>query len=150
MPAYDELTLRGYLEEVGIRAPASDRIEQLVREYQILIDATPEFIFVENPVNSLGSIEFTNLILLTGPMYAEFSLNQPNRTVAFLNIRRNVTRIVMPTLRDLSFGNITDRSRLTIQIFKGTELIGFFAASGNNCADLIEMVKRYFIPALGD
>jgi hypothetical protein len=83
-------------------------------------------------------------------MYAEFSLSNPNDTVAFINIPKNVNRLIMPILQELPFTNITAKSRVTAQIYNGTQDIGYFVASGDNCADLLEMLKRYFIPAISD
>lgn len=148
MPAYDDLSVRGYLETLGIGPLISERIESLISEYRIFMGEPPEFVFVENPISNAGSVEFSNLILLTGNMYAEFSLSYPNDTVTFLNIDKNVNRMIMPLLQEQPFTNITARSRLTVQICNGLEVIGFFVASGRNCAELLDMVKRYFIPAI--
>lgn len=148
MPVYDGSTVRGYLDRLGIGMAITERIESLIQEYRIYTDTTPEFIFVENPINNVGSVEFSNLILLTGKMYADCSLNNSNNTVIFLNIPNSINRIVMPTPQELPFTQFSSRSRLTVQIFKGMETIGYFHASGNNCSELLEMMKRYFIPAI--
>jgi hypothetical protein len=150
MPQYDASKLRGHLEELGIGVSTSQRIVNLVEEYQSFTGTSPEFVFVENPINIGGLVEFSNLILLTGKMYAEFSLSNPNDTVAFINIPKNVNRLIMPILQELPFTNITAKSRVTAQIYNGTQDIGYFVASGDNCADLLEMLKRYFIPAISD
>ncbi len=150
MPAYDDTTLRGHLEGLGIGMPIIQRIENLIEECKAFMGTPPEFVFVENPNSNSGIVEVSNLILVYGKMYAEFSVNNPNDTVAFLNIDKNVNRIIMPLLQEYPFTNITARSRLTVRIFNGLEEIGFFVASGNNCADLLDMTKRYFIPAVGE
>ena len=149
MPVYDGSTVRGYLERLRMSALMQSRTEEFISEYEDAIGLPPEFIFVENPIDSLGGIDFSNLILLSGNMYMEFSLNQPNRTITFLNIYRNISRIVMSNLEQPSFsGRFAENSRLTVQIFNGMEVTGFFEASGDNCADLVEMLKRYFIPTV--
>jgi hypothetical protein len=148
MPAYDDAKLRAHLEGMGIGVTIIERIEGLIQEYQTFMGISPEFVFVENPINNAGSVEFSNLILVNGKMYTEFSLTNPNDTIAFLNIPENVNRIIIPIVQEFPLSRITSRSRLTVQIFKGTESIAFFVASGNNCADLLEMVKRYFVSAL--
>ena len=148
MPAYDEFDLNGYFEGLGISGSLIDQIKGHISEYKIVIGAAPEFIFVENPVNPFGSVEFSNLILLAGTTYAEFSLNQPNRTITFVNMAKHLNRIVIPVIQQATFGDITERSRLTVQICNDLQVIGFFMASGANCNDLLEMVKRYFIPAI--
>ena len=150
MPQYDASKLRGHLEALGIGVSTSQRIENLIAQYQSFTGTLPEFVFVENPINIGGLVEFSNLILLTGKMYAEFSLSNPNDTVAFINIPKNVNRLIMPILQELPFTNITPKSRVTAQIYNGTQDIGYFVASGDNCADLLEMLKRYFIPAIID
>jgi hypothetical protein len=148
MPVYDELQVNGYLEGLGMSGPLIERIRDHVSEYKIAIGASPEFVFVENPVTPLGSVEFSNLILLSGKTYMEFSLNQPSRTITFINMARHINRIVIPTIQQATFGEITERSRVTVQIYNDLQVIGFFMASGANCGDLLEMVKRYFIPAV--
>jgi hypothetical protein len=148
MPAYDQLHLNGYCEGLGMSGSLIDQIKRHVSEYRIATGAAPEFLFVENPVSPLGSVEFSNLILLTGKTYAEFSLNQPSRTITFVDIANNINRIVMPVIQQATFGEITERSRLTVQICNDLQVIGFFMASGANCDDLLEVVKRYFIPAV--
>ena len=149
MPLYHETTVRGYLEGLRMSALMKSRIEEFIAEYQTAIGSSPEFMFVENPLDALGGIDFSNLILLSGNMYMEFSLNQPNRTITFLNIDKNVNRIVMSNLQQPSFnGRFTEASRMTVQTFNSMEVIGFFEASGENCGDLLEMLKTYFIPAI--
>jgi len=149
MPIYDGLKLRGYLEHLRMGALMQSRIEEFVEEYQVANGLLPEFIFVENPLNALGGIDFSNLILLSGTMYMEFSLNQPNRTITFLNIDMSINRIVMSGMQQSSFsGPFTDNSRLTVQIFRNMEVVGFFEASGDNCGDLLDMLKKYFIPSI--
>ena len=150
MPQYDASKLRGHLEALGIGVSTSQRIENLIEQYQSFTGTLPEFVFVENPINIGGLVEFSNLILLTGKMYAEFSLSNPNDTVASINIPKNVNRLIMPILQELPFTNITPKSRVTAQIYNGMQDIGYFVASGDNCADLLEMLKRYFIPAITD
>jgi len=149
MPIYDGSTVRGYLEGLRMSALMQSRIEEFVAEYQTTIGELPEFMFVENPIDALGGIDFSNLILLSGNMYVEFSLNQPGRTITLLNIDKNVNRIVMSNLQQSTFNRrFTENSRLTVQIFNSMEVIGFFEASGENCSHLLEMLKSYFMPAI--
>ena len=75
MPIYDGSSVRGYFEHLRMGALMQSRIEEFVDEYQAANGLLPEFIFVENPINALGGIDFSNLILLSGTMYMEFSLN---------------------------------------------------------------------------
>ena len=151
MPAYDGSTVRGYLERLRMSALMQSRTEGFIAEYEDATGSLPEFIFVENPIDALGGVDFSNLILLSGNMYMEFSLNQPNRTITFLNIEKNINRILVSNLQQSSFSaTYSDNSRLTVQIFNGMVVIGFFEASGENCADLLEMLKRYFIPAINN
>ncbi len=146
MPAYDDANVRSYLDGLGIGPLISERIEGLIHEYSEFLGTPPEFIFVENPVNNIGAVEFSNLILLSGKMYTEFSLNDPNDSATFVDIEKNVNRVIMPLTQEMPFTNITARSRLSVQILNGKEVIGFFVASGRNCADLLEMTRRYFLP----
>jgi hypothetical protein len=149
MPIYDGSTVSGYLERLRMGPLMQSRIEEFVNEYQAANGLLPEFIFVENPINALGGIDYSNLILLSGTMYMEFSLNQPNRTITFLNIDMSINRIVMSGLQQSSFSApSTENSRLTVQIFRNMEAVGFFEASGDNCSDLLDMLKRYFIPSI--
>lgn len=151
MPAYDGSTVRGYLERLRMSALMQSRTEGFIAEYEDATGSLPEFIFVENPIDALGGVDFSNLVLLSGNMYMEFSLNQPNRTITFLNIEKNINRILVSNLQQSSFSTAySDNSRLTVQIFNGMVVIGFFEASGENCADLLEMLKRYFIPAINN
>jgi hypothetical protein len=149
MPAYDGSTVMGYLERLRMSPLVQSRTEGFISEFEDATGSLPDFIFVENPTDALGGVDFSNLILLSGNMYIEFSLNQPNRTITFLNIGKNINRIIVSNLQQSSFsGGYNENSRLTVQIFNGLEVIGFFEASGDNCGDLLEMLKRYFIPAI--
>jgi hypothetical protein len=148
MPAYDELQLAGYLEGLRMNRSQIERVKGFIGDFKMAMGAPPEYVFVENPVDPLGSAEFTNLILLSGSVYLEFSLNQPNDTITILNTSKHINRIVMPVMQQVSFGEIKENSRLTVQILNDLQVIGFFMASGANCGDLLEVVKRYFIPAI--
>ena len=148
MPAYDDSMLIGYMERLGVGERLAERIGRLIQEYQTFTGMPPEFVLIENPIDDLGVVEFSNLILLQGDMYADFSLSDGNRSVTFVNIPRTINRIVMPIVQNLSFTNITARSRLTVQICNGDDIIGYFNGAGNNCADLLEMVTKYLIPAV--
>jgi hypothetical protein len=149
MPVYDQSTVREYLEHMRMSPLMQSRIEEFTDEYQAAIGSPPEFIFVENPIDALGRVEFSNLVLLSGTMYVEFSLNQPNRTITFFNINKNVTRIVMSDLQQSSFsGQFTESSRVTVRMFNRLEVIGYFEASGDNCGDLLDMLGRYFLPVV--
>ncbi len=148
MPAYDDSMLIGYMERLDIAERAAERVGRLIQEYQNFTQTSPEFIFIENPVDDLGVVDFSNLILLNGGMYADFSLNDGNRSVTFVNIPRTVNGIVMPIVQNLSFTNITPRSRLTVQICNGDDVVGYFNAAGSNCADLLELVTKYLVPAI--
>ncbi|HEV2100048.1 MAG TPA: hypothetical protein VGR45_14145 [Stellaceae bacterium] len=149
MPIFDGSNTREYLERLYMSPLMQSRVQEFIAEFQAAIGSPPEFMFVENPTDALGGVEFSNLILLSGKMYMEFSLNQPNRTVTFLNIDRVTNRVVMSNIQQASFyGQFTESSRLTVQIFTGLQAIGFFEASGDNCGDLLEMTKRYFVPAI--
>jgi hypothetical protein len=149
MPVYNQSTVKAYLEGLRMSPLMQGRVEEFIDECRSALGSPPEFIFVENPIDALGGIDFSNLILLSGRMYMEFSLNQPNRAVTFLDIQKNVDRIVMSNLQQSSFGGqFNVNSRVTAQIFKSMEAIGFFEASGANCGDLLDMLKRYFIPSI--
>jgi hypothetical protein len=148
MPAYDEPMLIGYMEKLGIGERVAERITRLIQEYQSFTGTSPEFVFIENPIDDLGVVQFSNLILFKGDMFADFSLDDSNRSVTFVNISQAINRIVMPIVQNLSFTNITARSRLTIQLCNGDEVVGYFNGAGNNCADLLEMATKYLIPAV--
>ena len=61
----------------------------------------------------------------------------------------SINRIVMSGLQQASFsGPFAENSRLTVQIFRNMEVVGFFEASGDNCGDLLDMLKKYFIPSI--
>jgi hypothetical protein len=149
MPVYDESKVKEYLDHLRMSPLMQSRVEEFIDEYEVATGSLPEFIFIENPIDALGGIDFSNLLLLSGRMYMEFSLNQPNRTVTFLNIDKSVDRIVMSNLQQSSFGGrFNVNSRVTVQIFKSMEAIGFFEASGDNCGNLLDMLRRYFTPAI--
>jgi len=149
MPVYDKAQTRGYLEELRMSVPMAERVISLIDEFQSFMGTEPEFVFVENPIDALGAVEFSNLICLTGNSYLEFSISQPNRVLTFLNMGKNINRILMPTMHQMSFIEVTERSRLTVQLCTDLQVISFFSASGRNCQYLLDMTKRYFIPAIG-
>lgn len=148
MPSYDPVQLRGYLEGLRMSTIMIERIVGFIDEYRVMMGAPPEFVFVENPIDALGAVEFSNLILFAGNTYVEFSINEPNRTITLVNIEKSINRMVMPTIQQMSLSEISERSRLTVQIFDDMDVIGYFAASGSNCDELIDMVRRYVIPAI--
>jgi|GEM_PF-1591873 hypothetical protein len=148
MPAYDETRWVGYLEGLGMGRFLIDQVRGHIGEYRIAFGSSPEYIFVENPVDPLGKVEFTNLVLLSGTTYIEFALNQPSNSITIFNFSKEINRIVMPVMQQVAFGEITEGSRLTVQLLNNLEIIAFFMAAGANCEDLMEMVRRYFIPAI--
>ena len=139
---------RSYLEQVGLRRPLLERCEAIVDFYRTFAGLEPETLFVSEHVQSDGNRQYESLWLVGGDVLLAEAKRFPSEDNFDLsNIKGRVTRWeVAKTDYDLCQTHAT--SRLSVEYEIGFAGSGSLRASGDNCAALAEVLKRYIIPNL--
>lgn len=148
MPKFTKTALSEYRKKLNLTEPVVERVEFLFHEYDGLIGHTPDFFFLENIVGAEQQQQYTNLIFLTSNLYSEFSMDKSqNKFVCqALSSLKWVNFIHRENLN--FFSAPTDNSRLTVNFVFGFNMGGQFHAHGQNCAEVLEAIRTYFIPIL--
>ena len=138
-----------YLRSVGFQDPLLQRADSTLRFYNDFAGIAIGQIFVSEYQSDKGRV-YDSLWVFSGDYFGEALLVGEEERLDLLPLSNNIARFEIKKT-EFNFGNTpTDASRLTVNIalVYGADIRGALRASGINCLQLEEVLRKFIIPGL--
>ncbi len=139
-----------YYKMLNLAPPTVERVEFIIRQLIKFTGETPEYVFIENAIDSDGNQQAMNVVLLSETTYQEGVISGASHKFSYRPFHKDrwddFDMVMIQEMQDMTFGDINQKSRIQINLMKGDETYAWFSAAGLNCRELLDMVKKYFWP----
>ena len=140
-----------YLKSVGFQDPLLQRSDSALSFYYDFASIAIGEIFVSEYQTEKGRVH-ESLWVFSEDYIGEALLVGDKEKLDLISRRNNIARLDMERDEFTFDGTTTDASRLTVYLTVGSGssgIAGSLRASGTNCLQLAEVLRRFLIPALG-
>ena len=139
-----------YLKSVGFQNPLLERADSTIRFYNDFAGIIIDQIFVSEYQSDKGRV-YESLWVFSGDHLGEALLAGDEEHLDLLSLSNNIARFAIQKT-EFNFGDTpTDASRLTVNInnvYGSSGIGGTLRASGINCLQLEEVLRKFIIPGL--
>ncbi len=145
MPAVNDLN--AYLNTIGAPQAVQLRVDGLLDKCQAMWGFSPDYVFIEDLVTPDGNRQFTNLGGIYQRTYFDLQIPEPNWSCSITSLE-GADSIEYMNIADFDFVTATDGSRLMAAIKASSHTHITFSATGQNCLELVRMVRTRLVPML--
>lgn len=138
-----------YLGTIGIEGELLARIEEIVKQYELILDEPVLEIFISEYQNAEKQREYEGLWLFTENLVMESKNFVSKDDFDFALLKNNVNYINF-IKKDYNLEEANANSRFTINSEVFDDIKIYIKSSGSNCDKLLALSKKYILPNLGD
>lgn len=147
MPAYSPKAFEDYLDSLALGGPLKDLVRNCLNEFRFFMGGDPEYVLLEDFVDGNGKRNVTDIGLFIRHVYYNYSIIE-NRF--FINdINRKYMGFNFVQYKNITGGEVNPESIIVVQITIAGDLQLALRATGLNCANVIEVMRKYFFPNIG-
>lgn len=136
-----------YLEDIGMTKPIQDRVEHFYCLCHDMLFGELLDIFVDDYLTEDKSRKYEGVTFFS----KNYNLSVPNfLTSEKINIipHQNVQDRITITVYNFDFKKTNEESLMSVQLYFTHANVGIFRASRNNCAYLVQILRKYIEPSL--